>query len=192
MSNNALLNVCGSKVGPNPQPGQIAVTQDQYVSIILSQLRELWGNHGPLEEVWFDGGYDSSMAKGLADLLAELQPDAVAFGGASLTRNSVRWVGTESGNAPYPCWSTADAQGLPYEGSPDGTVWMPAGWRALLCCLSTPVLPAAPRINSSRAHQRRTSRCSASTTGSTMQTPACMRPPSCAAWSRARSAATRH
>lgn len=45
-------------------------------------------------------------------MLAKLQPDAVIFNacdvtsGDCLTDNSVRWVGTESGQAPLENWST--------------------------------------------------------------------------------------
>jgi hypothetical protein len=38
------------------QPFQGKVTQAQYDDIVLQQLEELWGNYGPLAEIWFDGG----------------------------------------------------------------------------------------------------------------------------------------
>lgn len=38
-------------------------------------------------------------------LRQRLQPQAVTFGGcAAMPVNSVAWVGTESGHAPYPLW----------------------------------------------------------------------------------------
>lgn len=34
------------------QPGQVAVTQEQYADIVAQQLAELWGNYGDLAEIW--------------------------------------------------------------------------------------------------------------------------------------------
>lgn len=81
------------------------------------------------EQIWFDGGYSTTQQTTYMDLLAELQPEAVIFNacdvttGECLTENSgkwssqfvpvsklivclVRWVGTESGEAPIENWST--------------------------------------------------------------------------------------
>lgn len=126
VSSNALLNVCNGQVGGNAKPGQISVTQDQYVQILLGHLRELWGNYGPLAEIWFDGGYDETMKEGLTKLLAELQPHVVGFQAEGLMPNPIRWVGTEDGYATYPCWSTADYSGGPSGGDPDAPTWFPA------------------------------------------------------------------
>lgn len=120
---NSLLNVCRGVVGPSPKPGQRRVTQEQYNQVVFSHLRELWGNHGPLDEIWFDGGYPASMKTGLQQLFKELQPKVVAFGAVDLMPSPVRWVGTESGYAPYPQWSAGTPSG---QGSPDGSLWLPA------------------------------------------------------------------
>ena len=120
-------------------PGRVQkggpVTQEQYNTVVETQLRELWGNYGPLFEVWFDGGV-LARDKGGADvaaLLTQLQPQAIAFQGPPEHTNLVRWVGNEHGTAPDPCWATcaettkADGtrivEGL--HGDPDGTRWCP-------------------------------------------------------------------
>ena len=48
------------------------------------------------------------MKDGLMQLFSTLQPHVVAFQAEGLMPSPVRWVGTEAGLAPYPCWSTAD------------------------------------------------------------------------------------
>jgi len=49
----------------------------------------------------------------------------VAFQGEGLVASPVRWVGSESGLAPYPCWSTCayDGDGA---GDPTAPTWFPA------------------------------------------------------------------
>ena len=116
------------------QPGS-PITQKQYSDIIMRQLTELWGNYGPLFEVWFDGGI-LSPAQGGADvrsLIKKLQPEAIAFQGPYGYENLIRWVGNEVGTAPDPCWATADSTtnsdgvkvvtGL--NGRPDAPFWCP-------------------------------------------------------------------
>jgi len=55
------------------------VTQAQYDQIVAGHLKELWGNYGPLDEIWFDGGYPPSLAGQLRLLFQQLQPHVVAF-----------------------------------------------------------------------------------------------------------------
>ncbi len=62
----------------------------------------------------------------LRRLFSSLQPDAVAFGGANASANPARWVGTESGFAPYPCWSTTAGLFDSGAGAPDGAYFTPA------------------------------------------------------------------
>lgn len=71
-------------------------------------LRELWGNYGPLAEVWFDGGALPPERGGpdMLPLLRELQPKAAVFQGPAAT---IRWIGNEEGHADYPCWATIDS-----------------------------------------------------------------------------------
>lgn len=39
-----------------------------------------------------------------------------------LSKNAIRWIGTEAGRAPDPNWSTGESGG----GDPKSTVWCPA------------------------------------------------------------------
>ena len=43
--------MCNGVVNPNPSHGQLNVTQAEYDAIVLTQLRELWTNYGPLDEL---------------------------------------------------------------------------------------------------------------------------------------------
>ena len=67
--------------------------------------------------------YTQSLKDPIAALLAELQPNAVAFGGYGLTPNAARWIGTEMGVAPDPDWSTGTGGD---GGDPDSPVFCPA------------------------------------------------------------------
>eukprot|EP01059_Diplonema_ambulator_P010758 TRINITY_DN20796_c0_g1_i1.p1 TRINITY_DN20796_c0_g1~~TRINITY_DN20796_c0_g1_i1.p1 ORF type:complete len:540 (+),score=167.42 TRINITY_DN20796_c0_g1_i1:68-1687(+) len=123
--NNAFLNVVKGVVQPNPIPGQANITQDQYTQILLANLRQLWTDYGQLAEVWFDGGYPAGTEQAITQLLAELQPSAVAFQGPPPNKNIVRWAGTESGHVTYPFWSTAANSMDDGQGSPDGAEFVP-------------------------------------------------------------------
>jgi hypothetical protein len=62
---------------------------------------------------WFDGGtgLGSATIDRMVALRQRLQPNAVTFGGcAAMPVNSVAWVGTESGHAPYPLWYSHDGE----------------------------------------------------------------------------------
>ena len=123
---NCYCRVRGGAVQPgDPKPGQIKVTQEEYDAIVVAHLGELWGNYGPLDEIWFDGGYHATLKSTLAALLQRLQPNAVVFGGAGISPNALRWIGTESGYAPYPAWSRTKP-GDNGQGDPDGAAWYPA------------------------------------------------------------------
>ena len=114
------------------------ITQSTYDSIVLQQLREMWTRYGKLDEIWFDGGSVSSLSSSvilgfcrytqllkdpITVLLAELQPQAIAFNGYGLTPNPARWIATEMGVAPDPNWSTGTADG---GGDPNSPVFCPA------------------------------------------------------------------
>ena len=124
LTNNARTNTCGGTILPNPAPGQIAVTLEQYDDIVLQHLEELWGNYGDLEELWFDGGSMPTLSAKLPALIARLQPHAVGFNAAGLMPRPTRWIGSESGFAPYPTYSTADL-GADGAGSPTSAYWIP-------------------------------------------------------------------
>ena len=60
-------------------------------------------------------------------LKQRLQPQAVSFGGcAAMPVNSIAWVGTESGHAPYPLWYSRDVCGMASTGEAMGEkIYMP-------------------------------------------------------------------
>eukprot|EP01123_Difflugia_compressa_P004570 TRINITY_DN16005_c0_g1_i1.p1 TRINITY_DN16005_c0_g1~~TRINITY_DN16005_c0_g1_i1.p1 ORF type:complete len:461 (+),score=96.01 TRINITY_DN16005_c0_g1_i1:179-1384(+) len=119
---NSFLNVANGKVAGGPlSVGQVAVTQEQYYEIVVSQLLELWTQYGNLAEIWFDGGYQQDLSNTIIQLLKEKQPNAVIFNGYGVTTNPVRWIGTETGHAPYPNWATGTSNG----GDPTSPVWCP-------------------------------------------------------------------
>jgi alpha-L-fucosidase len=98
--------------------------QKAYNEIYRRQLTEILTHYGPMFEMWFDGGN----VVPVNDLIDKLAPEIITFQGRRL--NSTRWVGTEHGFAPYPCWNTiAWKQGeTPREGSgaAAGNTWCPA------------------------------------------------------------------
>ena len=99
-------------------------TQAEYNRIYRQQLTEILTGYGPMFEMWFDGGNIVPVN----DLIDQLAPAIITFQGRR--PNSTRWVGTEHGFAPYPCWNTIHCRAgdSPKEGagSPDGNVWCPA------------------------------------------------------------------
>eukprot|EP01062_Namystynia_karyoxenos_P053457 TRINITY_DN4328_c0_g1_i1.p1 TRINITY_DN4328_c0_g1~~TRINITY_DN4328_c0_g1_i1.p1 ORF type:complete len:631 (+),score=193.04 TRINITY_DN4328_c0_g1_i1:57-1895(+) len=103
---------------------QLKLSDEQYDQLVVAQVRELWSSYGQLDEIWFDGGYQQSIKQNLTDLLATLQPKAIVFQGYGVANSSVRWVGTESGNAPYPNWSPNQG-GTAGGGQYDGPDWVP-------------------------------------------------------------------
>lgn len=98
--------------------------QAEYSALYRRQLSEVLSLYGPMHEVWFDGGNIIPVN----DVIEQLAPDCITFQGRR--PNSIRWVGTEQGHAPYPCWSTVrwDGKSTPPEGrgDPDGNIWCPA------------------------------------------------------------------
>jgi len=98
--------------------------QEEYNKIYRQQLTEILTGYGPMFEMWFDGGN----VVPVNDLIQKLAPSIITFQGRR--SNSTRWVGTEHGFAPYPCWNTIDWKegDSPKEGagSPTGNLWCPA------------------------------------------------------------------
>jgi alpha-L-fucosidase len=109
-----------------------------YNKIVLEQEKELWTEYGKWFEIWFDGGILPTSKGGVSDQLAAMikkyQPQAILFQGPSSSKNLIRWVGNEYGNAPYPMWcrddSTTSSHGYVtmenLNGDPDGDSWVPA------------------------------------------------------------------
>ena len=125
---NNYLNVANNVVGNVTSPGQVAITQSTYNSIVLAQLTELWSNYGELAEIWFDGGYSVDQLAALHQLLLAHQPHAAIFNGCDtngtcVQNASVRWIGTEDGQAPDPTWSTGVSND---GGDPTSPIFCPA------------------------------------------------------------------
>ena len=84
---------------------------NDYLEMMLVQLEELWTNYGQLFEIWFDGGHlpHDKGGKRVLDLMTRLQGNAIAFQGDPAFIPSVRWIGNERADAPYPvCRSRTD------------------------------------------------------------------------------------
>ena len=101
-----------------------AEKQTAYNETYRQQLTEILTNYGPMFEMWFDGGNIVP----INDLIDRLSPGIISFQGRRT--GGSRWVGTEHGFAPYPCWNTIDWKPgeTPREGagSPTGNIWCPA------------------------------------------------------------------
>lgn len=98
--------------------------QAAYNEIYRRQLTEILTQYGPMFEMWFDGGN----LVPINDLIDRHAPGIISFQGRR--SGGSRWVGTEHGFAPYPCWNTIDwKEGeTPKEGAgtPTGNLWCPA------------------------------------------------------------------
>ena len=98
--------------------------QAAYAELYRQQLTEILTQYGPMFEMWFDGGNIVP----INDLIDRLSPGIISFQGRRT--GGSRWVGTEHGFAPYPCWNTIDWKPgeTPMEGagSPTGNTWCPA------------------------------------------------------------------
>lgn len=92
-----------------------------YNDMFVAQLRELLGNYGKIDEVWFDGAcgegpngkrqeYDWERFR---KVMEELQPDAVL----AITGDDVRWVGNEDGTGRTTEWSVTPLMPTIFPGS---------------------------------------------------------------------------
>ncbi len=79
--------------------------QEAYNGVFRRQLTEVLSLYGPIREVWFDG----SCSIDVSDIIKKYASDAVVFQGPQAT---IRWVGNESGVAPYPNWYTLKSADL--------------------------------------------------------------------------------
>jgi alpha-L-fucosidase len=106
--------------GRTPSPEKQAAYNETY----RRQLTEILTGYGPMFEMWFDGGNIVP----INDLIEQHSPGIISFQGRRT--GGSRWVGTEHGFAPYPCWNTVDWKPgeTPKEGagSPTGNTWCPA------------------------------------------------------------------
>lgn len=98
--------------------------QRRYDKIYRQQLTELLSRYGEMYEVWFDG----SNVVEVGDILKKHAPHAMIFQGPHAT---IRWVGNESGVAPYPAWNAVSEEAArsgvatARHGNPDGDAWLP-------------------------------------------------------------------
>lgn len=106
--------------GGNPE------LQAKYAAAKIKQIEELWGNYGPLTEIWFDGGLaDEKAGFDVLPYLKKLQPRAMVMGGGNCPVETIRWIGRESGKTRYPCWATGNGIFDDSPGSPTGKDWLP-------------------------------------------------------------------
>jgi len=111
----------------NRGQGGDAALQAKYAAAKIKQVEELWGNYGPLSEIWFDGGMpDPKAGYDVLPYVTKLQPKAMVNGGGNCPLETIRWIGGESGKTTYPCWATGDGMFDGQSGSPDGKTWRPA------------------------------------------------------------------
>jgi alpha-L-fucosidase len=98
--------------------------QAKYDAMYREQLTEVFSRYGEFVEIWFDG----SSKTPVGDLLKRYQPKAMVFQGRQAT---IRWVGTEEGSAPYPCWNSIDGAGArsgvstALDSDPNADTWLP-------------------------------------------------------------------
>ena len=94
---------------------------EKYNDMCVAQLRELLGNYGKVDEVWFDGAcgegpngkrqeYDWERFR---KVMEELQPEAVL----AITGDDVRWVGNEGGLGRTTEWSVTPLTPAIFPGS---------------------------------------------------------------------------
>ena len=111
-ANNTNSSNTGGGAWPVPQTtrGQHPVTQEEYLQLALHHLSELWGNYGPLVELWFDGGHPfvqlPAFQKKVSALAAKLQPHAVLLQGPSGKLNGARKGDGETATVHDPNWYT--------------------------------------------------------------------------------------
>jgi alpha-L-fucosidase len=79
--------------------------QEGYNKVFRQQLTEVLTNYGPVREVWFDG----SCQINVNDILEKYASNAVILQGP---KANLRWVGNESGYAPFSNWYTLNSKDL--------------------------------------------------------------------------------
>jgi alpha-L-fucosidase len=95
-----------------------------YDHFYAEQLIELLTGYGPLVELWFDGAGSEGREydwRRITALIERYQPDAMRF---NMGAPTIRWVGTEDGMAPYPCWNKADSARISMF-TEDMLTWLP-------------------------------------------------------------------
>lgn len=100
--------------------------QKEYNKVLQTQWIEILSRHSDnIIELWFDG----SCYVPLGDVFDKYVGDKVVY--LQGQQANLRWVGTESGIAPYPCWNSLKESDLKtgvstaVHGDPDGDAWAP-------------------------------------------------------------------
>ena len=98
--------------------------QAEYDEVLRTQWTEVLSRHADvIIELWFDG----SCYVPLGDVFEEYVGDRVVY--FQGPHANLRWVGTESGVAPYPAWNTLSREDLDtgvataVHSDPDGDAW---------------------------------------------------------------------
>lgn len=113
----------GDPPRPPSAPGQINISTADYYTVMTATLAEVWERYkGDIFELWFDGGASNAP---LSALIHEYQPSAIVTCGDA-GPNYARLVGSESGFAPYPVWSTNTRPIDSGSGNPTGAFFVPA------------------------------------------------------------------
>ncbi|MBK6282490.1 MAG: alpha-L-fucosidase [Draconibacterium sp.] len=98
--------------------------QEGYNKVFRQQLTEVLTNYGAVSEVWFDGSCNINVN----DILEKYASDAVILQGP---KANLRWVGNESGYAPFSNWYTFNSKDLEtgvataIQSNPFGDVYAP-------------------------------------------------------------------
>lgn len=113
----------GARIGSGGRTSDPA-KQEAYNKVLRTQWTEVLSRHRDnIMELWFDG----SCVVPVSDVLEKFVGDRVVYLQGPLA--NLRWVGTESGVAPYPGWNTLAKKDLDtgvstaIHGDPDGDAW---------------------------------------------------------------------
>jgi len=108
--------------------GEDAKAYDDY---FIGHMRELLGNYGTVDMVWFDGCHSESHVYDwdrIADEIHRLAPESLIF---NMGKPDFRWVGNEYGLATLPTWNVVDKLSFSVQKSLDidtldDAMWLPA------------------------------------------------------------------
>jgi alpha-L-fucosidase len=113
----------GARIGSGGRTSDPA-KQEAYNKVLQTQWTEVLSRHSDnIIELWFDG----SCYVPLGDVFEKYAGDRVVY--LQGPHANLRWVGTESGIAPYPGWNTLKKEDLDtgistaVHGAPDGNAW---------------------------------------------------------------------
>jgi alpha-L-fucosidase len=95
----------------SPYDGHVGYFKEdakRYDEYFLGHLRELLGNYGKIDILWFDGHLSEGHTFDWPRIVGEIrkmQPEILMF---NMGDPDYRWVGNESGIAPIPLWNTVE------------------------------------------------------------------------------------